>query len=246
MVHLRIHAKERRPFQCTRCALTFRHQAELFQHMQSPVAAGRYPCGECGLALDSKCALALHLHSHTPVATFQCAFCPTSFTREVNLAKHMHIHTRGSPFKLLFSELDFLLRYDRRNTQRSRWSVGVSELQTAGRGKFEMRRSLQAKELQSLQGSNVGSTTRKIMAYLMTDEVASLFSWLGRKGKAKFCELNMASAIVHVVKKCHSLGANLEVEETMKAWLRHAPGRCRNPALLVPAAVPALQQAKNI
>ncbi|KAM7295444.1 uncharacterized protein ISCGN_024944 [Ixodes scapularis] len=108
------------------------------------------------------------------------------------------------------------------------------------------RKAAFAKELQSLQGSNVGSTTRKIMAYLMTDEVASLFSWLGRKGKAKFCELNMASAIVHVVKKCHSLGANLEVEETMKAWLRHAPGRCRNPALLVPAAVPALQQAKNI
>ncbi|CAN8005404.1 unnamed protein product, partial [Ixodes pacificus] len=125
--HLRIHAKERRPFQCTRCALTFRHQAELFQHTQSPVAAGRYPCGECGLALDSKCALALHLHSHTPVATFQCAFCPTSFTREVNLAKHMHIHTRGSPFKMFFSELDFLLRYDHRNTQRSLWSVKVSE-----------------------------------------------------------------------------------------------------------------------
>lgn len=52
------------------------------------------------------------------------------------------------------------------------------------------------RELQRLQGSNLGATTRRIMAHLLTDELGSQFSWLGRKGKENFSELKLSGLIL--------------------------------------------------
>ncbi|KAM7288184.1 uncharacterized protein ISCGN_031873 [Ixodes scapularis] len=49
--------------------------------------------------------------------------------------------------------------------------------------------------LKSFGGDNVSCNTRRVLEYLMTDNVAQNYSWIGNKGKKKFCELKVKQII---------------------------------------------------
>lgn len=53
----------------------------------------------------------------------------------------------------------------------------------------------QITNLKSLGGDNVSCNTRRVLEYLMTDNVAQNYSWVGNKGKKKFCELKVRQII---------------------------------------------------
>ncbi|XP_037500877.2 uncharacterized protein LOC119374767 [Rhipicephalus sanguineus] len=81
------------------------------------------------------------------------------------------------------------------------------------------------REFIDLGGRNVSAATKRILAYTFCDDLASLFSWMGRKGKLNFSTLKTAAAIVVAVKRATQGNTN-EIEDTSK--LRHAPKRAGN------------------
>lgn len=54
----------------------------------------------------------------------------------------------------------------------------------------------QVNELSQIGGDHVLKATRRILVYLMADELAAKFFWLGRKGKRNFSKFTLASSIV--------------------------------------------------
>ncbi|XP_077552583.1 uncharacterized protein LOC144167062 [Haemaphysalis longicornis] len=83
-------------------------------------------------------------------------------------------------------------------------------------------------ELSTLGGDTVAVATRKALNYIMTDEVARQYSWLGNKGKEKFCNLNIAPIIISAVRSNKKYAATVnEVENVIKRWLQHAPCRLK-------------------
>ncbi|XP_064481271.1 uncharacterized protein LOC135394461 [Ornithodoros turicata] len=79
-------------------------------------------------------------------------------------------------------------------------------------------------ELQYLGGKDIKSTTRRILCYVMTKRVAKNYSWVGHKGKDKFCLLKMCSAIMNAVRgnrRLRDVNA-FEVESVIQSYLRHA------------------------
>ncbi|XP_064465072.1 uncharacterized protein LOC135376492 [Ornithodoros turicata] len=81
--------------------------------------------------------------------------------------------------------------------------------------------------LQKYGGTNTRDATQRILRALMTDEVATSFSWQGGKGKMKFCDLLCCNAIFRIVmsKRLLKNATRSEVEHNIKSWLRHAKER---------------------
>ncbi|KAK8768297.1 hypothetical protein V5799_015238 [Amblyomma americanum] len=46
-------------------------------------------------------------------------------------------------------------------------------------------------EFRSIGGGNITVATRRLLTYIMTDNVAQHYSWLGNNGKQMFCNLNL-------------------------------------------------------
>ncbi|XP_064467205.1 uncharacterized protein LOC135378195 [Ornithodoros turicata] len=82
-------------------------------------------------------------------------------------------------------------------------------------------------ELSHLGGNDVGQATRNMLCYLLTDSVASEYSWLGQKGKKKFPTLKLPGIIYKAVRgNAKTSGATkVDVECAIKSWLRHARDR---------------------
>ncbi|KAM7312887.1 protein ECT2 [Ixodes scapularis] len=70
-------------------------------------------------------------------------------------------------------------------------------------------------ELKQLGGKNASKATKRKLTYLLTDELAAQFSWIGRQGKLNFSMLQ------------RSPGGKDAIEDTIKSWLRHAPQRAK-------------------
>ncbi|XP_049270520.1 uncharacterized protein LOC119389874 [Rhipicephalus sanguineus] len=51
-------------------------------------------------------------------------------------------------------------------------------------------------ELANKGGINAAACTKRILCYLLCDNLAAEFSWLGKKGKRRFSELRLASCII--------------------------------------------------
>ncbi|KAL1434409.1 hypothetical protein MTO96_011729 [Rhipicephalus appendiculatus] len=60
---------------------------------------------------------------------------------------------------------------------------------------------------------------------VLSDKLASSFSWNGRKEKNAFKGLHLSKCIVDAVTSVHKCN-NFAVESAIKDWLRHAPARC--------------------
>ena len=54
----------------------------------------------------------------------------------------------------------------------------------------------QVSKLAAVGGANDRDTTYRLMAKLMTNEVALLYSWAGLKGKLPFKELNLKDCVL--------------------------------------------------
>lgn len=78
----------------------------------------------------------------------------------------------------------------------------------------------------SLGGNNNKLIIHNILRRLLTDEVASLFSYYGKRGKEPFYILCVNEAIIKAVQSKHI--NRTEVEETIKLWIKHALDRIKS------------------
>uniref|UniRef100_A0A2S2R0T2 DUF4806 domain-containing protein n=1 Tax=Sipha flava TaxID=143950 RepID=A0A2S2R0T2_9HEMI len=79
--------------------------------------------------------------------------------------------------------------------------------------------------LSYLGGNNINCTMKRILMKLFTDNLLSLFSYNGKKGKNKFCDLIICPVIFDAV-KCQSKFMNVsqnELESRIKYHLAQAP-----------------------
>lgn len=79
--------------------------------------------------------------------------------------------------------------------------------------------------LSYLGGNNINCTMKRILMKLFTDNLLSLFSYNGKKGKKKFCDLIICPVIFDAV-KCQSKSMNVsqnELESRIKYHLAQAP-----------------------
>ncbi|CAN7983122.1 unnamed protein product [Ixodes hexagonus] len=86
----------------------------------------------------------------------------------------------------------------------------------------EKKRTLLLHQFTGLGGTSMGSATRNILEVLLSQKVAVNFSWIGQKGKRKFCELNVADIIYRAVKANVECANKTDVQTVIKVWLRHA------------------------
>ncbi|KAK8760805.1 hypothetical protein V5799_027929 [Amblyomma americanum] len=77
-------------------------------------------------------------------------------------------------------------------------------------------------QLCGLGGVAAPPATRNVLEALMTPKVAVNYSWLGQKGKKKFCSLNVADVILRAVKQNFSESTQCDVINVVKVWLRHS------------------------
>ncbi|KAM7282031.1 uncharacterized protein LOC115316529 [Ixodes scapularis] len=89
-------------------------------------------------------------------------------------------------------------------------------------------------ELKQLGGKTASKATKRMLTYLLTDELAAQFSWIGRKGKLNFSVLKTATAITDAAKKLP--GGKDAIEDSIKSWLRHAPERAKGQRCKAPEA----------
>ncbi|CAG9764326.1 unnamed protein product [Ceutorhynchus assimilis] len=80
--------------------------------------------------------------------------------------------------------------------------------------------------LTTIGGKDPTSKTNRILKFFITDELASYFSYLGKRNKRPFCGLHLNDVIIRAVKKSVGNISSADVEEVIKIWLKHAPQRC--------------------
>ncbi|KAL1474394.1 hypothetical protein MTO96_038010 [Rhipicephalus appendiculatus] len=80
-------------------------------------------------------------------------------------------------------------------------------------------------ELMQLGGRNPNVAVKRMLIYLMSDKVATQFSWHGKKGKRKFLDLKLCQYLFTAIRKRFRHSTRDDVESSVKSWLRHAPER---------------------
>lgn len=90
-------------------------------------------------------------------------------------------------------------------------------------------RSKVVKELSRLCGSNIPETIRKIMQKLFNDEILSVYSYIGFKGKKTFSTLQTCAVIfesIRMMKKFKD-STDIEIEKPIKNWMGQATPRLK-------------------
>ncbi|XP_064469679.1 uncharacterized protein LOC135384408 [Ornithodoros turicata] len=87
-------------------------------------------------------------------------------------------------------------------------------------------------ELTLLGGATPKAAVKRILEYVMTDQVAEKYSWEGRKGKNVFRDLRLPNIMMRAVhaQKQLSKCTNYDLEKATKAWLRHSADRLKRVA----------------
>ena len=80
-------------------------------------------------------------------------------------------------------------------------------------------------ELANFGGSNNYNFVKRTLSSLITNDVALLFSWLGRKGKKDFHNLILARLIICAAEKSRMSDGRKETETSIQAWLKRASDR---------------------
>ncbi|XP_071652237.1 uncharacterized protein [Temnothorax longispinosus] len=83
-------------------------------------------------------------------------------------------------------------------------------------------------QLAKIGGSSVQNFTQRALQMLITNDLASTYSWLGRRAKKTFNKLKLADLIIGSVKKSIPNSTNKECEEAIQKWLRRAKERSNN------------------
>ncbi|XP_077512760.1 uncharacterized protein LOC144123921 [Amblyomma americanum] len=84
--------------------------------------------------------------------------------------------------------------------------------------------ALLVRELVQLGGKNSNVAAKRMLAYVLSDQLATKFSWVGRKNKLNFSALKMSNAIIAAAAEFLQ-GSMANIEDSIKSWLRHAPER---------------------
>ncbi|XP_064461844.1 uncharacterized protein LOC135372052 isoform X2 [Ornithodoros turicata] len=87
-------------------------------------------------------------------------------------------------------------------------------------------------ELTLLGGATPKAAVKRILEYVMTDQVAEKYSWEGRKGKNVFRDLRLPNIMMRAVhaQKQLSKCTNYDLEKATKDWLRHSADRLKRVA----------------
>lgn len=81
--------------------------------------------------------------------------------------------------------------------------------------------------LATLGGKNVASKTNNILKFILDDSVACGYSFFGmRNNKQPFSECELSKIIIDIVVQTGKC-TQKEVEDVVKAWLKHAPARMK-------------------
>ncbi|XP_076664744.1 uncharacterized protein LOC143367026 [Andrena cerasifolii] len=80
-------------------------------------------------------------------------------------------------------------------------------------------------ELANFGGSDNYNFVKRTLSSLITDDVALLFSWLGRKGKKDFHNLTLARLIICAAEKSRMSDGRKETETSIQSWLKRASDR---------------------
>ncbi|CAG9815535.1 unnamed protein product [Phaedon cochleariae] len=80
-------------------------------------------------------------------------------------------------------------------------------------------------ELAKLGGENKYNFVKRVMSSLLSNEKATEFSWLGRKGKRPFHNLLMAKLVLNAAEKAHEAKDQKETENSLQSWLEQARER---------------------
>ncbi|KAF5283338.1 hypothetical protein FQR65_LT13903 [Abscondita terminalis] len=80
-------------------------------------------------------------------------------------------------------------------------------------------------ELSKLGGSSSYDLIKRALSLIMTNEYTLTYSWLGRKGKKPFHNLNMAKVLIRAVDQGGLSASQKETEVSIQNWLRRASDR---------------------
>ncbi|XP_036141670.1 uncharacterized protein LOC118645174 [Monomorium pharaonis] len=73
---------------------------------------------------------------------------------------------------------------------------------------------------------DITSITNKILRRLLSDTIASSYSFFGkRNNKKSFANLKLNNVVITSVQKALPNTTQHEVEDSIKVWLKHAPQR---------------------
>ncbi|GAB1862402.1 hypothetical protein CAJAP_03481 [Camponotus japonicus] len=81
------------------------------------------------------------------------------------------------------------------------------------------------KSLTQVTSTDIKKTIRNILHYLITDEMAQDYSWLGQRRKAAFQNLEISKILTLVVKMRHQDATYEQIYSISAEWLKHAKQR---------------------
>uniref|UniRef100_A0A3B4B7M7 C2H2-type domain-containing protein n=1 Tax=Periophthalmus magnuspinnatus TaxID=409849 RepID=A0A3B4B7M7_9GOBI len=97
LTHELIHLKNKDPYQCPECDLSFptfrQRAAHRIEHKKD-----KYKCEICGIGFSEEQHLLRHIAVHSGERPFKCFVCDMGFKQESHLKSHMRLHTGERPY----------------------------------------------------------------------------------------------------------------------------------------------------
>lgn len=96
-LHQRLHIKEERRLECTKCPFVTEYRHHLEYHIRNHLGSKPYKCSKCNYECVNKSMLNSHMKSHTNVYQYRCANCSyaTKYCHSLKMHLSKHNHSRA-------------------------------------------------------------------------------------------------------------------------------------------------------